>query len=233
MIAQLVTGSTAVVPERRPSLPSGTQIRAIVFDLDGTLYVSDAFAAVIKDGAAAYLAALRGEDLEQARTAMAETRDRLTAESGAQPTLSAVCCALGGTLPGLHAFFQQRLRPESYLAPDRRVVDLLERLRCLVPLYIYTNNSRPLVNRILAALGLERLFRRVFTIDDCWRAKPDQVGLEQVLAIVAEPAEGVLFVGDRFDVDLRLAELNGCPVFLSRTIEELLQLDRLIANRQG
>ncbi len=233
MIARLVTGGTTAVPERGTSLPSATRIRAIVFDLDGTLYVSDEFAAVIKDAAVAYLAALRELDLEQARAAMAETRDRLAAESGAQPTLSAVCCALGGTLSDLHAFFQQRLRPESYLAPDRRVIDLLDCLRCLVPLYIYTNNSRPLVNRILVALGLEGVFRGVFTIDDCWRAKPDQVGLEQILAIVAEPAERVLFVGDRFDVDLRLAERNGCPVFLCRTIEELLQLDRLIVNRQG
>jgi putative hydrolase of the HAD superfamily len=233
MMARLVTGSTAVVREGGTSLPPATRIRAIVFDLDGTLYVSDEFAAVIKDAAVAYLAALLGLDREQARTAMAETRDRLTAESGAQPTLSAVCRAVGGTLPGMHEFFQQRLRPESYLVPDRRVIDLLDRLRCQAALYIYTNNSRPLVNRILVALGLEGLFRGVFTIDDSWRAKPDQGGLEQVLAIVAEPAEGVLFVGDRFDVDLCLAKRNGCPVFLCRTIEDLLQLDRLIVSRQG
>jgi putative hydrolase of the HAD superfamily len=219
--------------EPESALPPAGSIRAVVFELDGTLYVSDEFALLIQEGAVTYLAALLGLDPEQARTAMAETRRRLATESGARPTLSAVCSALGGTLPGLHAFFQERLRPESYLLRDQRVVDLLDRLRRHVPLYLYTNNSRPLVTRILALLGLGDRFSGVFTIDDSWRAKPDQVRLGQILAIIGEPARRVLFVGDRFDVDLRLPAHNGCPVLLTRTIEELLGLEHLIENLHG
>lgn len=216
-----------------PTHPPGAEIRAIVFDLDGTLYLSDEFAALIQEGAVVYLAALLGLDLEQARTAMAAARGRLTAESGARPTLSAVCSALGGTLPGLHAFFQERLTPESYLAPDQRVVDLLVRLRRQIPLYLYTNNSRALATRIVTLLGLDGCFSGIFTIDDCWRAKPDQARLEQILAIIGEPVQRVLFVGDRFDVDLALPHQNGCPVLLSRTMEQLLQLERLISAQEG
>lgn len=226
-----MTGSSVVAQGGGASLPPGGQIRAIVFDLDGTLYVSDEFALLIQEGGVTYLAALLGMGLEQARTAMAETRRCLATESGTRPTLSAVCSLLGGTLPGLHAFFQEWLRPESYLLRDQRVVDLLDRLRRQVPLYLYTNNSRPLVTRILALLGLDGIFSGVFTIDDNWRAKPDQVRLEQILAIIGEPAQRVLFVGDRFDVDLRLPERNGCPVFLSRSVEQLLELERLIVDR--
>lgn len=219
--------------EPEPALPPAGSIHAIVFDLDGTLYVSDEFALLIQEGAVAYLAALRGLDRQQTRTEMAETRRRLASESSDRPTLSAVCSALGGTLPGLHTFFQEHLRPESYLAPDRRVVELLDRLRRQVPLYLYTNNSRPLVERIVALLGLEGRFSGVFTIDDRWRAKPDQARLEEILAVVGEPARRVLFVGDRFDVDLRLPEQNGCPVLLTRTIEELLELERLMGDLHG
>jgi putative hydrolase of the HAD superfamily len=205
----------------------------MVFDLDGTLYVSHEFALLIQEGAVAYLAALLGREMEEVRAVMVETRRRLAVESGARPTLSAVCSALGGTLPGLHAFFQERLRPESFLLRDQRVVDLLDRLRRHIPLYLYTNNSRPLVARILALLGLEGRFSGVFTIDDRWRPKPDQGRLEEILAIIGEPARGVLFVGDRFDVDLRLPEENGCPVLLIRTIQELLELERLMDESHG
>lgn len=213
------------------TLPPGAVIRAIVFDLDGTLYVSNEFAAAIQDGAVAYLAALLGVDVEQTRAMMAATRGRLAGERGAAPTLSAVCRALGGTLPDLHAFFQDRLRPESFLLRDQRVVDLLDNLRQNCVLYIYTNNSRPLVTRILNALGIDGRFSGIFTIDDSWRAKPDQVRLEQILEIIGQPPQRVLFVGDRYDVDLRLPEQNGCPVFLTRTIEQLQHLDRLISDR--
>ncbi len=221
----------ATAGEQEPALPTPGSIRAIVFDLDGTLYVSDAFAACIQEGAVIYLAALLGVEPEQARAAMAEARHRLAPEPGACSTLSAVCSALGGTLPGLHAFFQDHLRPESYLVPDPRVVDLLECLSHNMALYLYTNNSRAMAERIVALLGLGGVFRGVFAIDDCWRAKPDQAALERVLAAVGEPTDRVLFVGDRFEVDLRLPHRSGCPVLLTRSVEELLSLRWLTMGR--
>jgi len=42
------------------------------------------------------------------------------------------------------------------------------------------------------------------------------------------PAEA-LFVGDRYDVDLRLPEQRGCPVYLSRSVEQLLRLEELLS----
>lgn len=225
--------ATLVPGEGEASPPAGSEIRAIVFDLDGTLYVSDAFAALIQEGAAAYLATLLGGDVEQARAEMAAVRRRLADERGAAPTLSEVCRALGGTLPELHGFFQERLRPEAYLTRDQRVVALLGDLQRHFSLYIYTNNSRALALRILATLGIDDRFSGVFTIDDGWRAKPDQVRLEQILAFIGEPVQRVLFVGDRYEVDLRLPEQHGCPVFLSRSLEQLLSLNRLIAGQNG
>jgi len=41
------------------------------------------------------------------------------------------------------------------------------------------------------------------------------------------PSEA-LFVGDRYDVDLRVPEQLGCPVYLSQNLEQLLRLDELL-----
>ena len=63
-------------------LQQANRIRGIIFDLDGTLYVSPDFAATIQDAAAGYIAGLRGITPEQAGRLMAATRSLLTEETG-------------------------------------------------------------------------------------------------------------------------------------------------------
>jgi HAD superfamily hydrolase (TIGR01549 family) len=208
--------------------PLSPGIRAIVFDLDGTLYVSQPFAATIQEQAAVYIAAVTGVSPDAAQVLIDATRSRLTEESGSVQTLSAVCTALGGSVRDLHARFAQHLRPEAFLVRDQRVINLFLRLQERFDLYIYTNNNRALTVRILEYLGLDGLFSRIFAIDEAWRAKPDEVMLEQVLAATGRQPAEVLFVGDRYDVDLSLPERRGCPVFLSQNVEQLLRLEDLL-----
>lgn len=203
-------------------------IRSIVFDLDGTLYVSPEFAATIQEAAVAYMAALKGMVQDEMRELMGATRARLVEESGMQPTLSAVCIELGGTMPNLHGFFREQLQPEVYLTRDERVINLLARLRTRYELYIYTNNNTSVTARIIDCLGFHELFTAVFAIDDLWRAKPDEVRLEQIIQTTGHAPGEILFVGDRFDVDLRLPEQKGCPIYLSQSVEQLLRLDGLL-----
>lgn len=212
------------------SRPPVTVIRDIVFDLDGTLYVSQSFAATIQEQAAVYMAAATGISADEAQMLIDATRARLAEESGTVQTLSAVCTSLGGTVRDLHAWFEKRLRPEAHLMRDERVVALLSHLGERFGLYLYTNNNRVLTMRILEYLGLDGLFSRVFAIDDAWRAKPDEGMLERILATIGRAPAEVLFVGDRYDVDLRLPEQKGCPVFLSQNVEQLLRLEELLSS---
>ena len=203
-------------------------IRGIVFDLDGTLYVSKPFAVAIHDEAAGYIASLKGISVEEAQLLMTAARARLVETHGITPTLSSVCTELGGNIRNLHAIFAAQLRPESYLLRDERVIALLERLAQRFELSLYTNNNRALTTRIIAYLGLEGFFRDIFAIDDTWLAKPDEGMLGQVLGRLGLAPAEALFVGDRYDVDLRLPEQRGCPVYLSQSVEQLLRLEDLL-----
>jgi putative hydrolase of the HAD superfamily len=204
------------------------RIRGIVFDLDGTLYVNEPFAASIQEAAVAYIGALKGIDTSEAAQLAASTRQQLCKKRGADQTLSAVCTELGGTIEQLHLHFQKTLQPEAFLVRDERVIALLQKLAQRYSLYIYTNNNRLLTTRIIRQLGLDRMFSRLFTIDDSWRGKPDQQMLAGLLNQIAlKPCEA-LFVGDRYDVDLRLPERFGCPVQLSQSIEQLLSLEQTL-----
>ena len=74
-------------------------------------------------------------------------------------------------------------------------------------------------------MGLRGLFRRIYAIDDTWKAKPDESMLDRILAEAGLKPSEALFVGDRYDVDLRLPEQRGCPVYLSQSVEQLLRLE--------
>ena len=149
-------------------------IRAIVFDLDGTLYLNDGFSAEIKWGAGIYIAELKGITVENAAILIRETRQRLSSERGQEATLSAVCVELGGSIAGFHKTVTPLLHPETLLKPDYRVTALLTALAKRFELYLYTNNNRTLTDRILQEIGLAGLFARIFTIEDFWRPKPDR-----------------------------------------------------------
>lgn len=204
------------------------EIRGVVFDLDGTLYVCDRFAAEIQDASATYIAGLKQITHEEAGKLMAATRQRLTEESGTVQTISAVCREVGGSVQELHHFFERTLRPEAYLVRDERVIRLLERLAEQFSLYIYTNNNRVLTTRIMNYLGLDGAVRGTFTIEDSWRAKPDEEMVGRILEKIGLSPSEALFVGDRYDVDLRVPEQLGCPVYLSQNLEQLLRLEELL-----
>lgn len=208
---------------------TSADIRGIVFDLDGTLYVCDRFAAKIQEASAAYIAGLKQINHEAAERLMAATRQRLTEESGMVQTLSAVCAELGGSIQDLHRLFERTLRPEAYLVRDERVIRLLKSLAERFSLYIYTNNNRVLTARIINYLGLDDgMISGIFTIDDTWRGKPNEEMVRRVLGEIGLSPTEALFVGDRYDVDLRVPEQLGCPVYLSQNLEQLLRLEQLL-----
>jgi putative hydrolase of the HAD superfamily len=204
------------------------QIKAIVFDLDGTLYVSEAFEQAIWKSVSRYAAQLLGVSAEVGGQQLRELRDHLTAERGTVQTLAVAIVVMGGTVPEMHRRFAQELEPGQFIQPDPRVKLLVEQLGKRYTSWLLTNNNQTLTHKILACLDLEQSFHRVLTINDTWRPKPDQTVLDQVLRELDLPPEAVLFVGDRYDIDLLLPEKQGCPVLLTKTIDELMQLETLL-----
>lgn len=203
-------------------------IRALVFDLDGTLYVSDGVGRQIDESAMVHVAAVRGISPEEAKLLVREIREKIAARTGRTASLSHACLELGVDLRELHRHFEAEIVPDPFLARDERVVELLQRLEERHQLHIYTNNNRHLASRIMGALGIAGCFRRVFTIEDSWRPKPDREVLEAIFREIGQEPAQCLFVGDRYDIDLRLPRELGCRVFHTRTVDELLTIETIL-----
>jgi len=209
------------------------RITAIIFDLDGTLYTNRGLADEIQRVAAAAVALQLQITAAEAEARLSAAKAALTAASGCETTLSAACERLGGDIKALHSYLAENIEPEKYLARDDRVVEMLARLGKKFALYIYTNNNLSLTDRIMRAIGIHGLFAAVFSVENFWRAKPDRLALAKLLAAIgAEPAE-CLFVGDRYDVDLRLPEEHGSSIFLVQTVDELLSLEKLCSKGES
>lgn len=209
-------------------------IKAAIFDLDGTLYFEESLGREIGRVAARYVSLLKGIDMDAAQGLVRATRKRLTAEQGVEASLSVACLALGGDLRELHRYFTEEIVPEPHLEKDDRVIALLSELSAHFPLYIYTNNNMPLSSRIMEKIGVSHLFRRVFTIEDSWQPKPDRAMIEYILAEIGTAPSDCLFVGDRYDIDLRLPERMGATVHLVQNSEDFLSLNKyLLSDAQG
>ncbi len=204
------------------------ELKALVFDLDGTLYVSGELGREIRSCACRYIAELKGGSVEEAGRLIREMRKRLSAASGTDSTLSHACMELGGNLRELHRRFADEIAPEPLLSPDERVVKLLLALRSKFDLALYTNNNRSLSARIMEGIGVTGLFRLVVTIEDTWRPKPDRAALDNIYRLLGRKPGECLFIGDRYDIDLRLPASIGSAVFLATRVEELLPLNKLL-----
>lgn len=205
-----------------------SELKSLVFDLDGTLYVNNDLGREIHLCACRYVGELKGISPAKAAELIRTTRERLSAASGIDSSLSHACLELGGDLRELHRRFAGEIEPERFLSPDERVINLLNSLERRFELSIYTNNNIALSKRIMELIGVAGIFRRVFTIEDSWRPKPDRDSLEGVYRAMGRRPSECLFIGDRFDIDLRLPAAMGSTVFLAKSVEELFPLNKIL-----
>jgi putative hydrolase of the HAD superfamily len=201
------------------------QIRAIIFDLDGTLYVNRELGREIHLSACRTIARHHDVTPDKAEELLRLTKELLSAESGFRVSLTRSCQELEIDIPELHRRFCEDIFPERFLVPDERVVALLKRLGLKYDLALYTNNNRCLTDRILLLLGINGLFRQIFSIEDFWRPKPDRMILEGLFAGIRCQPQECLFVGDRHDIDLMVPEQMGARIFLTTSVEELLTIE--------
>jgi putative hydrolase of the HAD superfamily len=204
------------------------QIRSIVFDLDGTLYVNRAIGGEIEQTACNLIANSRGVPSDEGWDLLDRARKQLSELNDVTPTLTRTCMELGIEAREFHQALEQQVHPENYLSPDPLLRSLLVPLTQFSELYVYTNNNYPLSLKILSLLGVEDLFKHLYTIEFCWQPKPDIDALQRVMADIGGSLESFLFVGDREQVDLVGPAEFGSNTLLVREVSDLLLIHKLL-----
>ena len=198
--------------------PPASPVKAVVFDLDDTLFLQSewlagAWRAVATEAAAhsavdpaqmeAALVAIAAEGSDKGRI-IDRALERLGVETDPRPLVQAF-----------------RLFRPSTLAPLPGVADMLRHVRSRVPLGLVSDGDPEIQTAKLELLGLSTAFDAVVLSDLIGRQyrKPDPTPFRRVLEELGVDASDAVYVGDRPDKDVIGARGAGMRVIRVRTGE--------------
>ena len=178
-----------------------SEVRALVFDLDGTLIDSKLDLALSIDATLKHMgrASLAHETIYSyvgngaavlVRRALGDTVTDAEAEEGHRYFL---------------AYYREHMLDNTVTYPGvREALELLSRH----PMAVLTNKPVRFSERILEGLGLSRYFRYVYGGNSFETKKPDPEGINIILRDLAMAPREAMIVGDS-DVDVRTARNAG------------------------
>ena len=186
-----------------------SDIRLVVFDLDGTLVDSSLDLANAVNTLLGELGANRLPDPEivsmVGEGAAVLVRRALTA-SGLDPQTPG---ALERFLGDYDAHLLDHTRPYPGM------VETLQELATRMPLAVLTNKPAYATDRVLEGLGLRQFFRETIGGDTPFGRKPSPAGLVHLAEVIDAPVASILLVGDS-PVDLATARTAETRICLAR-----------------
>lgn len=183
---------------------------AVVFDLDGTLVDSAG------DIAEAVNRTL--DDLSLPRVSEATVRSWIGEGVRKLVTTALRDAGVDRTLDEVMPSFMRHYH-ECLLRSPQLYDGVLETLEALqaqrLPLAICTNKPSALVPPLLEHLGIDRFFAHIIGGDSLPQRKPAPEPLQHVAALLGQPVQACLMVGDSA-TDLHAANTAGMPIVLVR-----------------
>ncbi len=201
--------------------------RAILFDLDSTLYSHPEYAAFQSDVLVRELARVRCVEETRIRGEIRAVRDRITRETGKVTSLGNAMAELGVDIPTSVAWRERLIKPGDWLSRDGMLAEALSALAGRFLLAVVTNNPRSVGLETLETLGVDDSFRVVVGLDDTMVSKPAREPFELAARLLGLPVGDCVSVGDRYDVDLSVPLELGMGAILVDGVEDVYRLPEL------
>lgn len=184
------------------------RIRALIFDLDGTLYRSENYTRHLKEGILETLAELLSMSMEDASRLLRDLRSKYG-------SITLGIMSLGLDKSEFYRRLVDKLAPERFIAARPELLKFLAELREMgFKLACHTNASRALAEKVLDALGIPpEIFDLIVTCDDA-EPKPMPDGYLKIVELLGISPSEILYVGDRWRVELETAKRLGMKTAL-------------------
>jgi len=203
-------------------------IKAIIFDMDGTLYTNTDIKEQFAKAAYYTLAKSDNIPIDQAQDLIEERRAELKAKSGFPVPYTLTLKSFNIPIKVWHkeniAFFD----PRDFLHKDEKLKASLVKLKKNHRLAVMTNNNRIQTERVIEALELDGLFDRVFTFNSFEILKPELEFFKKTAAELGIEPKTCLYVGDRYDVDLQPAQEIGMQIFKVEGPEDIYNMTSIM-----
>ncbi len=210
-------------------MTNDNKIKAIIFDLDGTLYKSTEIRTKFAEAAYYTLSKFKKIGIDDAKRLLERKREELKREYGEPVPYTLTLKSFGMSVEQWHKENVSYFDPRDYLTEDNRLRKSLIELKEHYHLAILTNNNSIQTERILEALAIKDLFDRIFTYNTFKLLKPSLEFLKRAVDVLQVAPEECCFVGDRYNVDLSPAKRLGMHIYEVKGPEDVYCLfDKLV-----
>ena len=205
------------------------QLKAIIFDIDSTLYSHKEYALQQNQIQIHHYGQLeRISDHEALHRIEAIRRDWAETHDGEALSLGNTFVQLGYPIEESIRWREELLEPKQFLSPDHKLVATLEILSKKYQLACLTNNPVLVGRKTLTALGVEEFFPLVIGLDTCKVSKPHPAPFLLAVEKLGCRTEQCLSVGDRFNIDIELPLELGMGGILVDGVADVYQLPQLL-----
>jgi HAD superfamily hydrolase (TIGR01549 family) len=186
-------------------------IKHVWFDMDGTLTVhTEEFDKVHDDLRYKTYASVVGRQVDDE---LIREYEELYKKHGSN---SAVFTSLGKPSDFWMQYFDQ-LDQTRYYEPIPEIYETLDKLRTIVPISLFTNARLANTHKTLEVVNVNAdWFTHIVSGDDIANRKPALDGFHLMIEKSAIPAQQILYVGDRVNVDVKPAkavDMKACLVY--------------------
>ena len=208
-------------------LPS--EIRALIFDMDLTLYSSPEYGQYQIDSLVEKLAKrLHLPFSEMNRKAETARQKWALSHEGKKPSLSQLLMAHGISMEENIRWREESYEPEQFIKEDPRLRETLKELSGSYILGVVTNNPILVARKTLAVLGIGDIFPVLVGLDTCMIAKPHKKPFLKFSELSSCPPETCVSIGDRYDIDLDIPLEMGMGAILVDGMEDVYGLSKVI-----
>jgi phosphoglycolate phosphatase/putative hydrolase of the HAD superfamily len=205
------------------------EVKALVFDLDNTLYTNPEYAAFQEDSLVERLGRELGIGTDAAQARIAALRTERAAAGLGKTSLGRLFAALGVDMRSSVRWREECYEPSKWLSRDRELDRALEELSRRFEIALVTNNPRLIGEKSLDALGVRGRFSALVGLDDTFAGKPAPEPFSLAAERLGLPPASCVSIGDRFDVDLAPAMELGMGAILVDGVEDVYRLPELFA----
>jgi len=211
-----------------------TEIHAIIFDIDSTLYTCPEWAHEQIDIQIRHMASLRGEIPEVTRALITEFQAEWKTKYGTTPSLGTTLTHFGIPIEESVRWREKLLEPGLFLKHDPRLYTVLAELTALrtasgnLRIAAVTNNPVIPARKTLEALGVSSFFPDLIGLDTFGVSKPHIRPFMEAASRLDCTPEHCLSVGDRYDIDIALPLELGMGGILVEGVEDVYRLPAII-----
>jgi FMN phosphatase YigB (HAD superfamily) len=211
----------------------GQAPRALIFDLDNTLYTHAAYAEFQERALIDELARAMGIGAEGAAARIAEMRAEREASGAGATSLANIFAGLGFDIATSVRWREETIEPSEWLRQDKRLDYALAELSRRYRLALVTNNPRSVGEKSLEALGVRSHFAAVVGLDSTMLSKPAPEPFILAAALLGSAARECVSIGDRYSVDLVPALDLGMGAILVSGAEDIYALPDILDEKRN